>query len=93
MDIQATIKRKGFTQAKVADLIGMSTGSFSAMIRGNITISSLRRIADAIGCNVADFFADESNGENVYEGDHNDAPGSGGIVCPHCGRSIQLTAQ
>lgn len=93
MDIQATIKRKGFTQAKVADLIGMSTGSFSAMIRGNITISSLRRIADAIGCNVADFFADETPGENVNEGDHDHAPGSGGIVCPHCGRSIQLTAQ
>ena len=93
MDIQATIKRKGFTQAKVADLIGMSTGSFSAMIRGNITISSLRRIADAIGCNVTDFFADEAAAVDASQFDQIGSPGSGGIVCPHCGRPIQLTAQ
>lgn len=93
MDIQATIRRKGYTQAKVADLIGMSTGSFSAMIRGNMTISSLRRIADAIGCNMTDFFADETAAVDAAQVDHVGVPGFGGIVCPHCGRSIQLTAQ
>ena len=93
MDIQSTIRRKRYTQAKVADLTGMSTGSFSAMIRGNITISSLRRIADAIGCNVADFFADEAAAVDASQIDQIGSPKSGGIICPHCGKSIQLTAQ
>ena len=87
------IKRKGYTQKEVSESLGMNTGNFSVMIRGNITVENLRRIADAIGCKVTDFFSDETPGENVNEGDHDHAPGSGGIICPHCGRSIQLTAQ
>ena len=93
MDIQGMIKQKGYTQARVAELIGMNTGNFSVMIRGNITVENLRRIADAIGCKVTDFFADETAAIDAAQVDHVGAPGSGGIVCPHCGRSIQLTAQ
>lgn len=93
MDIQGTIKRMGYTQAKVSELIGMNTGNFSVMIRGNITVENLRRIAQAIGCNVTDFFADESPGVDASAADRDHAPGSGGIICPHCGRPIQLTAQ
>ena len=93
MDIKSTIKSHGFTQAAVADAIGMTAGAFSLMINGNITINSMRRIADAIGCNVTDFFADETAAVDAAQVDHVGAPGSGGIVCPHCGKSIQLTAQ
>ena len=93
MDIQSVIKSRGYTQAKVAELLGLNTGAFSVMLRGNITINSMRRIADAIGCNVTDFFADEIAVTDASQVDNVSAPGSGGIVCPHCGRSIQLTAQ
>lgn len=93
MDIQGTIKRRGYTQAKVAESLGMNTGNFSVMIRGNITVDNLRRIADAIGCSVTDFFADETVAVDAVQVDHVGTPGSGGITCPHCGRSIQLTAQ
>ena len=93
MDIKSTIKSHGFTQAAVADAIGMTAGAFSLMINGNITINSMRRIADAIGCNVADFFSDETAEIDAAQVDQIGSPGSGGIVCPHCGRSIQLTAQ
>lgn len=93
MDIKSTIQAKGYTLAYVAEQMGASKGSFSTQIKGNVTINTIRRIADIIGCNVTDFFADESPGVDAPAADQDHAPGSGGIICPHCGRPIQLTAQ
>ena len=93
MDIKSTIQAKGFTLAYVADKLGVSKGSFSSQIKGNVTINTMRKIATIIGCSVTDFFADETAEVDAPDVDHINTPGSGGIVCPHCGRSIQLTAQ
>lgn len=93
MDIKTAIKKRGLTLAQVAKRMDITAPTLTNVISGNITINSMRRIADAIGCNITEFFSDETAEVDPSSVDHVGAPGSGGIVCPHCGRSIQLTAQ
>lgn len=93
MDIKTTIKQKGLTLAQVAQRMDITAPTLTNIINGNITLKSMRRIAYAIGCDVTDFFADESPGVDASAADRDHAAGSGGIICPHCGRPIQLTAQ
>lgn len=68
MDIKSVIKGKGYTLNSVADMMGVNRVSFSQTISNNPTIKTLRRIADIIGCDIADFFEDERRGstERVF---------------------------
>ena len=60
-DLSKVIKEHGFTIQQVADSIGLQRSSLANTIGGNPTVETMRKIADAIGCDIADFFADESN--------------------------------
>lgn len=59
MDIARIIKRKGYTQQQVADILSINRVNLNNMINGNPTCKTMRQIADAIGANVSDFFEDE----------------------------------
>lgn len=54
--IKEIIKQKNINSIEVAKRLGISRETFSRMINGNPTVSSLQAIADAIGCEVGDFF-------------------------------------
>lgn len=54
--IKEIIKQKSITSIEVAKRIGISRETFSRMINGNPTVSSLQTIADAVGCEIGDFF-------------------------------------
>ncbi|MBQ7470894.1 MAG: helix-turn-helix transcriptional regulator [Prevotella sp.] len=92
MDIMKVIKEHGMTQAQVAHAIGMHPKTLSNTIAPdrNLTVNSLRKIANAIGCSVADFFADEvsqpSDSTPVVE----DA-GLPTVTCPHCGHEVRFS--
>lgn len=59
MDIKLIIRRHGYTIADAAERMGVSAGSLSATIRrGTPTPKTLHRLADAIGCDYDEFFAD-----------------------------------
>ncbi len=94
MDILKVIKRHGHTTYTVAKAIGVKQSSISNMINGNPTVSTLRKIAEAAGCSVAEFFEDE--GPSTGSGTACPSTGSGTavgvIVCPHCGAGIAVTA-
>lgn len=77
MNVKSIIKEKGFTIEAVAAKIGVSRVTLSQTLSGNPTVGTLQRIAEAIGCNVGDFFADE-----VQQGITH--------VCPHCGKPIDV---
>lgn len=77
MDIKRVIKAHGYTINHVAEQMGCTRVTLSQMIVGNPTVNTLTRIADVIGANVAEFFADSSN----------DTPT---IKCPHCGKPINI---
>lgn len=74
MNIKKTIKKHGYTLQQVAEAIGVSRASISKSVHNNPTVQTLRSIAEAIGCDVADFFEDEE-----WE-----CP----LVCPECGAHL-----
>ena len=56
--IRAQLTHKGMTQKGLAEKLGINPVSLSAMLRGgNLTLATLEKFATAIGCEVADFFA------------------------------------
>ncbi len=77
MDIKGIIKQKGLTMEEVAERMGISRVTLSQTLSGNPTMSTLQRIADALGCKVGEFFLDELEEKNF-------------IVCPKCGARFEL---
>lgn len=75
MDIKKVIKSKGLTVKEVAARMGIAKENLSVHINGNPSVQVLERIADAVGCEVGDFFEKSSN-----------AP----LTCPHCGKKIGI---
>lgn len=82
MDIKSIIKEKGYTIQEVADKIGVNRVTLTLTLQGNPTYKKMKEIAEAIGCNVADFFKDEM--QDLGEQDENT------ITCPRCGARFKL---
>lgn len=81
MDVKSVIKEKGFTIEQVANSMGITRVTLSQTLSRNPTVATLQKIADVIGCNVGDFFKDESQ-QNLNV-----------IYCPHCGKEIKLNPE
>ena len=89
MDIKSVIKERGWTIERVAaemptkkngvETKGINRITLTQTLGNNPTIGTLRRIADIIGCQVADFFKDE-------------LPQPDSLVCPHCGKPMDADA-
>lgn len=86
MDIKAKIKEHGFTISQVASMMkakdgstGITQSSLSCLIAsGNPTYNKLCEIAGILGISVSELVADE-------------ASSSAEIVCPHCGKRINIS--
>ena len=78
--IKETLKKRGLKQNDLADRLGINRVSLSRLLsdKNDMRISTIRKIADAIGCDVADFLT-PANTE-----DHN------AITCPHCGAKLVI---
>lgn len=59
MNVKKIIKKKGYTIEKVAEMMGITRVTLAQNLSRNPTIGTLQKIANAIGCNVGDFFSDE----------------------------------
>lgn len=75
MDIKKVIKSKGLTVKEVAARMGIAKENLSVHINGNPSVQVLERIADAVGCEVGDFFEKSANDS---------------LSCPHCGKKINI---
>lgn len=85
MDIKGMIKAKGFTIQEVADKIGVNRVTLTLTLQGNPTYKKMKEIADAIGCDVMDFFKDEAEYQpSIIEQDPNV------FTCPKCGAKFEL---
>ena len=80
MDIKKVIKEKGFTLEQTATKMGISRITLMQSLSGNPTVNTLQRVADAIGCRVVDFFADEI--EPIHS--------THALHCPKCGAELDL---
>ena len=80
MHIKETLKQRGLTQNYLAERLGINRVSLSRLLsdKNDMRISTIKKIADAIGCDVAEFFTPEENEE------HNT------ITCPHCGEKLVI---
>lgn len=65
MNIKKTIKDKGYTISLVAEKMGINRVTLTNMVSGNPTYNTMSRVAEAIGCSVVDFFADERGNKDT----------------------------
>ena len=49
-EIQRIMRTRGLTQRTLASRLGVTEGRVSQMMHGNLTVRSLWRLADALGC-------------------------------------------
>ena len=80
MHIKETLKKRGIKQTDLAERLGINRVSLSRLLsdKNDMRFSTIKKIADAIGCDVAEFFTPEETEE------HNT------ITCPHCGAKLVI---
>ena len=77
--IKDVLKKYGITQIALAERLGINRVSLNATLNNpNIKLSTLDKIADAIGCDVTEFF------KPAATEDHNT------ITCLHCGAKLVI---
>ena len=79
MHIKDTLKQRGLKQNDLADRLGINRVSLSRLLsdKNDRRISTIKKIADAIGCDVAEFFTPAETEDNT-------------ITCPHCGAKLVI---
>ena len=80
LHIKETLKKKGLTQNELADRLGINRVSLCRLLsdKNDMRISTIKKIADAIGCDLSEFFTPAETA------DHNT------ITCPHCGEKLVI---
>lgn len=76
--IKELLKEKGMMHKELAEKLRVTDIALRASLKGNPTISTLEKVADALGVSVPELFA---------------APRNGVITCPHCGKSITIKTE
>ena len=77
--IKDVLKKYGITQIALAERLGINRVSLNATLNNpNIKLSTLDKIADAIGCDVTEFFTPADTAEHNV------------ITCPHCGAKLVI---
>ena len=80
LQIKEALKKRGLKQNDLADRMGINRVSLSRILsnKNDIRVSTITKIADAIGCDVAEFFSPAEKENNNT------------ITCPHCGEKIEI---
>ena len=79
IDLKKAIKAQGFTLEAVAQKMGITKSAMSQLVSGNPTLSKLQEIAQVIGVPVAELVRFESGAQCQAR-----------LICPHCGREIEI---
>ena len=80
MHIKEVLKQRGLKQNDLADRLGINRVSLSRLLsdKNDIRLSTIKKIAEAIGCDVTEFFTPAETEE------HNT------ITCPQCGAKLVI---
>ena len=83
--IKDIMKKKGVTMEALAERLGIAISTLSVKLNGNITLNALYDIAQALDCEIADFFPVPEgyrhwkvSGETALKRDME-------LFCPKCG--------
>ena len=80
LQIKEALKQRGLKQNDLAERLGINRVSLSRLLsdKNDMRMSTIKKIADAIGCDVSEFFT------KADTEDHNT------ITCPHCGEKLVI---
>lgn len=78
--IKEALKKRELTQIDLAERLGINRVSLSRLLsdKNDMRVSTIKKLADAIGCDVDEFFTPAD------KADHNT------ITCPHCGAKLEI---
>ena len=80
LQIKEALKKRGLKQNDLAERLGINRVSLSRLLsdKNDMRFSTIKKIADAIGCDVSEFFKPEETEDNNT------------ITCPHCGEKLVI---
>ena len=83
LQIKEALKQRGLKQNDLAERLGINRVSLSRLLsdKNDMRISTIKKIADAIGLPVGQLFDQKPQPKNA---DHNV------ITCPHCGEKLVI---
>ena len=93
--IREIMKKKGVNAEQLAQTLGISENSVYVKLRGNITLNALYDIAQALDCEIADFFP-VREGYRHWKVCGEEMPTNGKemermeIFCPRCGQRFTM---
>ena len=92
--IREIMKKKGVNAEQLAQKLGISENSVYVKLRGNITLNALYDIAQALDCEIADFFP-VPEGYRHWKVSGETAPKKTQtqemeIFCPRCGQRFTM---
>ncbi|MFI3265429.1 MAG: helix-turn-helix transcriptional regulator [Rikenellaceae bacterium] len=74
--IKEICKEKSITVTALAEMLGVTQESMSRTINGNPTITTLDKIATALGVEITELFEQSAK--------------DGSATCPHCGKPVTI---
>lgn len=94
--IREIMKKKGVSSEQLAQRLGLTIRAVQAKLRSNITLNALYDIAQALDCEIADFFP-VREGYRHWKVCGEDAPRKTQgqemeIFCPRCGTKFAIKA-
>ena len=92
--IKDIMKKKGVTMEALAERLGIAISTLSVKLSGNITLNALYDIAQALDCEIADFFP-VPEGYRHWKVSGETAPKKTQtqemeIFCPRCGQRFTM---
>lgn len=75
--IKEVMQEKGITQKRLAEQMGVAEISLSRSLRGNPTLETLSKIAEALEVDIVDLFERKKEKGNT-------------MICPKCGSKFKL---
>ena len=80
LKIKEALKKRGLKQNDLAERLGINRVSLSRLLsdKNDMRRSTIKKIADAIGCDVGEFFKPAEKEDNNV------------ITCPHCGEKLVI---
>lgn len=90
--IKDIMRRKGMTLDALAQKLGVASSTLGVKLRGNITLNALYDIAQALDCEIADFFPVPEGYRHWKVSGETQAQRSGEmeLFCPKCGTRFSV---
>ncbi|MBO4483412.1 MAG: helix-turn-helix transcriptional regulator [Prevotella sp.] len=88
--IRDIMKKKGVSSEQLAQMLGVTIGAVQTKLRGNITLNALYDIAQALDCEIADFFPVPQGYKHWTQVNESIETRKETYFCPKCGTKFQV---